>query len=128
MISREDMRSSVDDGFAAEAVRGDSAFHFESVYHSPVLQFLWRVRSEGRSFLQTNVARFDSRRFHRRFQRLPADVVVDGVLQRRPPGRPASLEEFFNRFADFTREFELMPQEIRRSPAKMNFFRGQRLG
>lgn len=124
MIAGEDARDPVDDRFAAEAIRGDSAFHFKSVYHSPVLQFLWRVRSESRSLLQTNVARFDSRRFHRRFQRLPADVVVDGMLQRRPPGRPASLEEFFNRLADLTREFELMPQEIRRSPAKMNFFRG----
>ena len=113
MIAGEDARDPVDDRFAAEAVRGDSAFHFESVYHSPVLQFLWRVRSEGRSFLQTNVARFDSRRFHRRFQRLPADVVVDGMLQRRFPGRPAPLEEFFDRFADFTREFELMPSGSR---------------
>ena len=112
MIAGEDARDPVDDRFAAEAIRGDSAFHFKSVYHSPVLQFLWRVRSEGRSLLQTNVARFDSRRFHRRFQWFPADVVVDGVFQRRPSGSSAALKKFLDCFSDLPWEHELMSKEI----------------
>ena len=64
MISREDMRSSVDDGFAAEAVCGDAAFHFESVDHPPELQLPRRIRGEGSPFTQTNIARYNPWRFH----------------------------------------------------------------
>ena len=127
MISREDMRSSVDDGFAAEAVCGDAAFHFESVDHPPELQLPRRIRGEGSPLTQTNIARFDPRRFHGRFQRFSSDVLVDGMSQRRPPCCATSLEVFFDSSARLARVFEFVTQEVLRGPGKVDVLGRKRL-